>query len=111
MSREERERLADIRNAIAAIGGHMATANESGFSPVIHDALLYQLVVIGEAAKHVSESARQEAPEVEWAGAARLRDMIAHQYFDIEMGQIVAIVERDLPGLDDAVRHLLDTSG
>lgn len=105
MSRDERARLRDIAQAIAAIRSHLA--GEDVVAAVLHDALLFQLVVIGEAVKGLGDELREAEPEVPWRSISGLRDMIAHQYFQIEMDRILAIIERDLPGLDDAVGRLL----
>lgn len=75
--------------------------------PLLHDALLYEFIVIGEAVKHLPPKTRELAPEVPWQDVAGLRDLIAHEYFQIEIGRILEIVERDLPKLDAAIARLL----
>jgi uncharacterized protein with HEPN domain len=50
----------------------------------VRDAILYQLVVIGEAAKATiaaDESIATEVPAVEWSLWAKMRDRITHQYW------------------------------
>jgi uncharacterized protein with HEPN domain len=74
---------------------------------MLRDALLFQFVVLGEAVKHLSDETRRSAPEVPWASVAGLRDLIAHEYFRIEMTRIVEVVERDLPQLSQAIDRLL----
>lgn len=61
MSRDERERLNDIEDAIAAIRSHLARSATQDTS-LLHDALLFQFVVIGEAVKHLDPDARARAP-------------------------------------------------
>jgi uncharacterized protein with HEPN domain len=43
---------------------------------------LYQ--ILGEASKNISEELRAEHPQIEWGPMARMRDRIAHGYFDID---------------------------
>jgi uncharacterized protein with HEPN domain len=60
MSRDEQERLRDIKDAIVAIREHLAHAGETAAdkeNPLLHDALLFQFVVIGEAVKHLDPMA------------------------------------------------------
>ena len=100
MSRDERERLRDIKDAIVAIRDHLAGAGEApadNQAALLHDALLFQFVVIGEAVKHLTTDTRESAPEIPWADVAGLRDLIAHEYFRIEIDRVLAVVERDLP--------------
>lgn len=64
MSRDEQERLRDIRSAIAAIHQHLESAGETSSAredPLLHDALLFQFVVIGEAVKHLDPEGQAAA--------------------------------------------------
>lgn len=113
MSRDERERLRDIQNAIAAIREHLKQAGETSAAkedPLLHDALLFQFVVIGEAVKNLSSETRESTPEIPWTDIAGLRDLIAHEYFRIDIHRVLEIVERDLPPLEGAIDELLDNS-
>lgn len=112
MSRDEQERLRDIQDAIAAIHQHLEQAGETTAAkedPLLHDALLFQFVVIGEAVKHLSAETRESAAEVPWTDIAGLRDLIAHEYFRIDIHRVLEIVERDLPPLERAINELLDS--
>jgi uncharacterized protein with HEPN domain len=111
VSRNERERLRDIKDAIVAIHGHLARAREQQAAhddALLHDALLFQFVVIGEAVKNLAPETRVSEPEIPWADVAGLRDLIAHEYFRIEIDRVIAIVERDLPPLERAIDRLLN---
>lgn len=109
MSRDERQRLADLQGAVEAILAHSKRARDQGSTddPMLHDALLFQFVVVGEAVKHLSEETRAQAPEVPWRDVAALRDLITHEYFRISIERILQIVDRDLPVLREAVTRLL----
>jgi uncharacterized protein with HEPN domain len=110
VSRNERERLRDIKDAIVAIHGHLSRAREqqaARHDALLHDALLFQFVVIGEAVKNLAPETRKSEPAIPWADVAGLRDLIAHEYFRIEIDRILAIVERDLPPLERAIARLL----
>lgn len=76
--------------------------------PLLHDALLFQFVVIGEAVKHLASETRESAPDIPWIDIAGLRDLIAHEYFRIDIQRVLEIVERDLPPLEQAVDRMLD---
>lgn len=110
MSRDERQRLYDIRDAIVAIRQHLDQASENATakeSRLLHDALLFQFVVIGEAVKHLAPATRESAPEIPWTDIAGLRDLIAHEYFRIDIHRVLQIVERDIPPLEQTVDRLL----
>jgi uncharacterized protein with HEPN domain len=113
MSRDEQERLRDIQDAIVAIRRHLEQTGESTAAKedsLLHDALLFQFVVIGEAVKHLASETRDSAPGIPWADVAGLRDLIAHEYFRIDISRVLEIVERDLPPLEQTVDGLLNDS-
>lgn len=110
MSRNERDRLRDLKNAIVAIREYLARGPEEpddAGGALLHDALLFQFVVIGEAVKNLSAETRESAPEIPWTDIAGLRDLIAHEYFRIEIDRVLEIVEADLPALEQAIDRLL----
>lgn len=109
MSRDELDRLRDIQDAIVAIRQHLEQAGETmdaKQNPLLHDALLFQFVVIGEAVKHLAPEMREAAPEIPWTDIAGLRDLIAHEYFRIDIHRVLQIVEQDLPPLEQAIDRL-----
>lgn len=110
MTRTELDRLRDIRDAIAAIHAHLARAGEEPAAEdaaLLHDAVLFQFVVIGEAVKNLGAETRDSEPEVPWTDVAGLRGLIAHEYFRVEIDRVLAIVQRDLPPLEQAIDRLL----
>lgn len=111
MSRDEQERLRDIKDAIGAIHEHLKRMDKVApkmDDSLLHDALLFQFVVIGEAVKHLASETRKSAPEIPWADIAGLRDLIAHEYFRIDIHRVLEIVERDLPPLERTIDQILD---
>ncbi len=105
MKRSDHDRLDDLAEAIAAVRAHIA-ARASGDERLRRDATLYNLVIIGEAVKGVSEQTKAKRPDIPWRQIAGLRDLLTHEYFRIDMTEIAKIVERDLGPLDEAVKAL-----
>ena len=64
--------------------------------------------IVGEAAKQVSDDAREEYPQVPWSNAARMRDRLIHHYFDINLDILWATVSEELPPLALALGDIVE---
>ncbi len=106
MSRQDEVRLRDIVEAIAAIRGHLTRGDlQDG---LVYDAVRVRLIEIGEAVKGIDPDLLDAAPGVPWKEIARMRDHLAHRYFDTDHAIVQDVVDNDLGPLDDAVRSLID---
>ncbi|MFL5952486.1 MAG: DUF86 domain-containing protein [Gaiellaceae bacterium] len=74
------------------------------------DAVLYNLVVIGEAANQLSPALRAEAVDIPWVQIVGLRNLIAHEYFRVDREVIREIVRDQLAELDRVAERLLEQS-
>jgi uncharacterized protein with HEPN domain len=66
---------------------------------MVHDAVLRNLEVLGEAAKRVPVEIRALAPAIAWRRIAGLRDVLAHAYFGIDDDIIWDVVRTEVPAL------------
>ena len=48
-------------------------------------AIVYQLLIIGEAVKRLSQELRNQNPAIPWSAIAPLRDNLSHDYDDIDL--------------------------
>jgi uncharacterized protein with HEPN domain len=103
----ERQRLADIQAAIDAVRSHLQRGDLSD-GPVF-DAVRIRLVEIGEAVKALPAEMLSSQPDIPWSQIARMRDRLAHRYFDTDHLVLQATVDNDLPELERAVHVLAET--
>jgi uncharacterized protein with HEPN domain len=66
---------------------------------MMHDAVLRNLEILGEAAKQVPESLRVLAPAIAWRRVSGLRDILAHAYFGIDEDIVWDVVSVEVPAL------------
>jgi uncharacterized protein with HEPN domain len=104
VSRRDPERIQDILDAIEAIESHLARGDLS--DGLIYDAVRVRLIEIGEAIKAISAELLDTEPGTPWSDIARMRDKLAHHYFDTNHGQVTGAVMHDLEPLKAAVLRL-----
>ena len=68
--------------------------------------MIHHLQVIGEAARSVSQSLKSCHPEVPWPQIVALRNILVHEYFGLNMHQVWTMTQKDLPQLEEQVRHI-----
>lgn len=118
MSRTPRERLTDISNAVDGVRRAVQALEQAeaekaeNAAQLAFDALLYRLMVIGEAAKALPAELLALQPLVPWREIAKLRDLLAHHYYRVDAQVIRRTVETPMDQLSDAVAELIaaDTS-
>lgn len=72
-------------------------------------AVLKMLEIIGEATKNISPEFKNLHPEIIWSDPAGLRDVLIHDYFDVDLEKIWNIVKNDLPEFEIKIKKLLDS--
>jgi len=72
-----------------------------------YDAVVRNLEIIGEAAKHISENLRAQMPDIEWRKISGMRDILAHDYFGIDNDILWDIVQNKIPQLARVVTWFL----
>lgn len=113
MSRTPRQRLTDISEAVdgvrAAVQALQRAESEKAedAAQLAFDALLYRLVVIGEAVKALPAELLASQPQVPWREIAKLRDLLAHHYYRVDSQVIRRTVEEPMEELRDAVANLI----
>jgi uncharacterized protein with HEPN domain len=65
------------------------------------------LEIIGEAARRLSEELRQEHSEIPWRRIIALRNVLIHEYDDIDLKEIWEVASFHVPRLIDQVRPLI----
>ena len=107
MSYRDIQRLADIQAAIEAIHSHLERGTLA--DDLVFDAVRMRLLEIGEAVKAIPRDLLASQPGIPWQQIARMRDHLAHRYFDTAHAILQATVDEDLPALEAAVAALAES--
>lgn len=75
------------------------------------DAACMLIQVIGETAKKIDDKTSSKLfvhyPQVYWRGVFGCRNIISHEYGNVDPGQILSIIKKYLPELITCVRDIL----
>ena len=81
---------------------------ESFFADLMaRDAVLWNLLIIGEAAKQIPDDIQAAHPLVEWRKIAGFRDVLAHGYFGLDENILWDVIESKIPPLLEAIEQAL----
>jgi len=74
----------------------------------LFDAAMRYLEIIGEAAKHVLQDSNFiEGSKIEWRRIVGFRNVVAHEYFGIDMGIVFEIMKSKIPSLEKDILKLI----
>lgn len=103
------ESLIDIATAIRPILRYTDGISRSELE--VNDeqlsAILYQITIIGEATKRLSQPFRQHYPEIPWREMAGMGDVIVHEYDQLDFDVVWDVVQNKLSELLSLIEPLL----
>jgi len=97
----------DIIHAAKLIMEYTAGLDRTEFlqSTQIQDSVIRRFEVMGEAARRVSQEAREALPEVPWAQMVSMRNFLIHDYGDVDLDTVWDTAQRDIPRLLEVLRE------
>jgi uncharacterized protein with HEPN domain len=101
--------IKDILQAITDIESFIGDIDFSTFSSdrKTRSAVVHEIEIIGEAAKHIPKSIRDRHKDLPWNDMVRMRDKISHLYFGVNYEIVWKVVKERLPEIKPAIEKLL----
>ncbi len=107
-SRSPQQRIHDILDAIQSIQDRTENMDFEAFSQeeTIAKAVLYDLLVVGEAAINIPKDVQALAPDIPWRLMSDMRNIMAHEYFQVNLRVTWSTVKNNLPPLIQPLQKL-----
>lgn len=95
------ESIKDINTFIFKISKKEFSENKEKLNAVVRS-----LEIIGEAVKNLPISFREKYQEIPWKKISGLRDIIIHQYSDIDLDVVWDTIQKDIPVLEKQIKKI-----
>jgi uncharacterized protein with HEPN domain len=95
--KDDRFYLLHVRDAIERIRQYTSAGREAFLEDKkTQDAVIYELIIVGEAVKQISIASTSSKPEIPWKLIAGMRDVLIHNYFGVQLNAVWEVVETHL---------------
>lgn len=74
---------------------------------IVQDAVIRQLEIIGEATKRITFDFRNNNTEIPWADMAGMRDILIHDYIDVDLDIVWKTASESIPKLKALLEKLV----
>jgi uncharacterized protein with HEPN domain len=110
MKRDDRVYLNHMLDAITQVETYLNSATKQQFieENMLHDAVIRQLEIVGEASRNISEEIQEKYSLVPWGQIIAMRNRIVHAYFDVNLEIAWDIYTHDLPELKLQIQKILN---
>ncbi|MCA9454569.1 MAG: DUF86 domain-containing protein [Nitrospira sp.] len=106
--RNDRERIRDILEAIERIERYVPDGQPRfEQDELLQTWMVHHIQIIGEAARKLSDSLRNNHPEIPWPQIITMRNVLVHDYFGLDLQEVWMTVERDIPDLKPKIQAIL----
>lgn len=104
----DKNKLRDILDAIQAIEVYSVISYDEFLAdPKTQDAILYNLIIIGEAANQISEEFQEQYHTIPWSSMIGTRNIIVHGYDQVKLQIVWKILQNDLTNLKFEISKIL----
>ena len=92
--------LQDMLQAITSIEAYSVNSYDAFLEDEkTQDAIMFNLIVMGEAAKKISDDFQEMHPEIPWSSIIGTRNVIVHGYDQVKLQIIWDIIHKNLHSL------------
>lgn len=70
-----------------------------------------ELLIVGEAAKRMSDEFKAAHPDIPWRQMSGMRDILVHAYDHVDLDEVWRVVTEDLQELIAALERIVEADG
>ncbi len=96
--------LLDMLQSAELIVTYTAQCSKAEFNVQLQDSVIQRLLVIAEAARRVSETTRQNLPNISWSEINGMRNRLVHEYDVVNLNIVWDVVQSEIPSLIEELK-------
>ena len=102
------ERFLDMMEAIQRIEKYAGRGRRAFVADeLIQTYIVHNLQILGEAAAKIPSDQQREYPNLPWPKMVGMRNVLVHNYFNIDLDIVWQVVESELPALKEKIGRIL----
>jgi uncharacterized protein with HEPN domain len=106
--KDTRRLLQDMLNAITAIESYSVPSYNAFLEDEKNqDAIMFNLIIMGEAAGNISREFQEKHPEIPWSSIIGTRNVIVHGYDQVKLQIVWDIIQKNLHHLKTELLSLI----
>jgi uncharacterized protein with HEPN domain len=106
---KDKKKLRDILDAIEAIEDYAVPGYDEFLADTkTQDAILFNLIIIGEAANQISDEFREQHHKIPWSALIGTRNIIVHGYDQVKLQIVWKILQHDIESLKSEIKKIID---
>jgi uncharacterized protein with HEPN domain len=74
------------------------------------DSITYRILILGEASKRLSAEFRDKHPNIPWRQIAGMRNMLVHEYDQIDLDVLWDVTQNSIPKLLEKLSSLINST-
>lgn len=101
--------IKDILESIQAIEEYIENVDYTQFidNRMLYSATIRELEIIGEAVGKISQDTKEKYPNIDYRTIKDFRNILAHEYFGVDMQIVWGIVTKKLSPLKEEISKIL----
>lgn len=106
--RSDRLLLQDVLDAIDVVAQYLPTDRlVFDANPMLQSHIYRHVAIVGEAMWRLSQSIKDQNPQVPWRQIAGMRHILVHDYFRVDWNVVFGTATNDLPSLRPQIVTML----